>query len=693
MRLSSVFSLALLCPSGLLLADTLPTLAQSPSLIPPTVTPAIKVPINRAAPKPVAKPVNTPKPAANTPAKPAPKPVTNETIKSSPTAPDLTGESGKLPTGEADAQILVGEVSVIPSEGEKIPEDIEKQVFDTIVTKPGRTTTRAQIQSDINSIFSLGYFANVQADLKDTSIGIKVTYVVQSNPVLKAVKTEGITVPDRAVVDRIFANQLNKTANLRSLQASVKELEKFYQDKGFVLAQVADLKLDPDGTATVVVAEGVIEDIKVAFLNDEGKIVDKEGVPNRGNTREFIITRELSLKPGDVFNRDRVQADLAKIFGLSLFDDINVGLNPGSDPQKVVLVVNVKERNTGSIAVGGGLSSATGLFGTVSFQQSNLGGNNQRLGLDIQYGERDLLFDLNFTDPWLAGDPFRTSFTTNIFNRRLFSFVFDNPQNNPTVGVGINNDNPRENRLGFGFSFSRPLANNITASAGFRYERVTITDSNNNTTPFDNGGRPLTTSSTGQDDLLLFQVAAAQDLRNDPLRPTRGSVIRLATEQSVPLGNGAIFFNRLRASYSFYVPVSLLNFAEGPQAFAVNVQGGTVIGTLPPYEAFRIGGSNSVRGWDEGRIGTGRSFALISAEYRFPVFNILGGVLFADYGTDLGSGSSVPGDPAAVRGKPGSGGGYGVGLRIQSPLGAIRIDYGLGTNGGTQFSFGIGEKF
>jgi outer membrane protein insertion porin family len=170
-------------------------------------------------------------------------------------------------------------------------------------------------------------------------------------------------------------------------------------------------------------------------------------------------------------------------------------------------------------------------------------------------------------------------------------------------------------------------------------------------------------------------------------------VIRLATEQSVPLGNGAIFFNRLRASYSFYVPVSLLNFAEGPQAFAVNVQGGTVIGTLPPYEAFRIGGSNSVRGWDEGRIGTGRSFALISAEYRFPVFNILGGVLFADYGTDLGSGSSVPGDPAAVRGKPGSGGGYGVGLRIQSPLGAIRIDYGLGTNGGTQFSFGIGEKF
>jgi outer membrane protein insertion porin family len=669
MRLSSVFSIALLCPTGVFFADTLPTWAQ--------LSPALKRPI-KAAPK---------KPSV------IKKPVPTETIKSSPSSPDLTGESGKGQAGDLDAQILIGEISVMPNEGEKIPEEIEKQVFDAIATKPGRTTSRSQIQTDINAVFALGFFANVQADLKDTDIGIKVTFVVQPNPVLKAVKTEGATVADKAEIDRIFASQLNKTTNLKTLQASVKELEKFYQDKGFVLAQVADLKLDPDGTATVIIAEGVIEDIKVAFLNEEGKTTDKDGAPNKGNTREFIITRELSLKPGDVFNRDRVQGDLAKIFGLSLFDDINVGLNPGTDPKKVILTVNVKERNTGSIAAGAGLSSATGLFGTVSFQQANLGGNNQRLGLDIQVGERDLLFDLNFTDPWLAGDPFRTSFTTNIFNRRLFSFVFDNPNNDPLAGVGPNNDNPRENRLGFGFNFSRPLANNITASAGFRYERVSITDSNNNVTPFDRGGRPLTTSSNGQDDLFLFQLAAAQDMRNDPLRPTQGSVLRLATEQSVPLGNGSIFFNRLRASYSFYIPVGLLNLADGPQTFAVNLQGGTVIGTLPPYEAFRIGGSNSVRGWDEGRIGTGRSFALISAEYRFPVLSILGGVLFADYGSDLGSGSAVPGNPGSVRGKPGSGGGYGVGLRIQSPLGAIRIDYGLGTNGGTQFSFGIGEKF
>jgi outer membrane protein insertion porin family len=162
----------------------------------------------------------------------------------------------------------------------------------------------------------------------------------------------------------------------------------------------------------------------------------------------------------------------------------------------------------------------------------------------------------------------------------------------------------------------------------------------------------------------------------------------------VPFSTGSLLYNRLRASYSFYVPVRFTNFAEGPQTLAFNIQAGTVLGTFPPYDAFQIGGSNSVRGWDEGKIGSGRSFAIFSAEYRFPVVSVVGGVLFFDYGTDLGSGASVIGDPAGARGKPGNGAGYGVGLRVQSPLGAIRIDYGINlTTGGTQFSFGLGEKF
>lgn len=603
------------------------------------------------------------------------------------------------PTTQPETQVLISEIVILTPNGDRLPPELEQEIYDVITTKPGRPTTSSQLQRDREAVFATGYFTGLpDVDPQDTDLGVKVVFIVLPNPVLQSVKVEGATVLEAGLVDRIFANQYNKITNLTRLQAGIRELEKNYQDRGYVLAQVVDVKSDQSGTVNLTVAEGVVEDIKVGYLNEENKTQKEDGTPVTGTTRDFIITRELKVKPGDVFNRNNIQADLQKVFGLGIFDDVNVALNPGTDPRKVVVTINVKERNTGSIAFGAGLSSATGLFGTFSFQQSNLGGNNQRIGFETQVGERELLFDVNFTDPWLAGDPFRTSFTANIFNRRLFSFVFDSPVGilNPDFdadGNRLEDINPRENRLGFGFSFSRPITDTINVSAGFRYERVTITDNNNNTSPFDSLGNQLSISPSGTDDLFLFQLAAAQDLRNDPVRPTSGSVLRVATEQSIPLGNGAIFFNRVRINYSVFYPISFLNLAEGPQTIALNFQAGTVIGTLPPYEAFRLGGSNSIRGWDEGRIGTGRSFALVSAEYRFPIFSIIGGVLFAEYGTDLGSASSVPGNPAGVRNKPGNGGGYGLGLRVQSPLGNIRIDYGLATNGGTQFSFGIGEKF
>jgi outer membrane protein insertion porin family len=167
----------------------------------------------------------------------------------------------------------------------------------------------------------------------------------------------------------------------------------------------------------------------------------------------------------------------------------------------------------------------------------------------------------------------------------------------------------------------------------------------------------------------------------------------LGTEQSVPVGNGSIFYNKITGSYSQYVPVNLFRSENGGETVAFNLQGGTVLGDLPPYEAFPLGGGNSIRGYEEGAVGAGRSFVLGTVEYRFPLFSeFLNGALFADYGTDLGSGDAVPGNPGGVRGKPGNGFGYGAGIRVRTPLGALRLDYGL-SDEGSRFHFGFGERF
>lgn len=669
-------------------------------------------------------PPGTIAPGTPTPTTPGTQPSPGTAPATPPGTPTTPGAT--QPTEEP--RVLVGEVVV---SGAPTPE-LENTVYQAAQTEPGRTTTRSQLQADINAIFATGFFSNVRAIPEDTPLGVRITFEVQANPELRAVRIEGSRVdevryqdrevPIQTAVDQIFRPQYGRILNLRDFQAGVQQLNQIYQDNGYVLAQVVEApQVGQDGTVRLQVAEGEIEDIQIRFLNRDGDAVDDEGEPIRGRTRDFIITREFETEPGDIFNRNQIQSDLQRAFNLGIFEDLTLSLNPGQDPRKVDVVVNVTERQTGSIGATFGLSTSSGLFGALSLQENNLGGNNQKLGAQVQVGERDLLFDLSFTDPWIAGDPNRTSYTINGFGRQSISLVFDGGDREVTLpGDDDDDDNnpfndgdrPRVRRYGGGISFSRPLDDGWRASLGLQYQNVSIRDLDGEITPRDSRGNLLSFDEDGTDNLLSLQFAASRSRVNNTLSPTQGSFLRFSGEQTIPIDG--ITFTRLRGSYSYYIPVRLTRFTEGcrpddrppavreaegerprecNQALAFNVQAGTIIGDLPPYEAFALGGDDSVRGYGPGDLGAGRSFLQGTVEYRFPLISIVNGVLFFDAATDLGTGDNVPGNPAGERDKPGSGFGYGAGLRINSPIGQIRVDYGISDQGDNRFSFGIGERF
>lgn len=593
-----------------------------------------------------------------------------------------------------EPRVLVAEVLVSGAD-----EELTDIVYETIGTQPGRTTTRSQLQEDVNAVYATGFFQDVQVTPEDTPLGVRITFAVVPNPVLNEVAIE--TIPEDSerilppeVVNKIFSQGYGRILNLRDLQEDIKQLNRWYTENGYELAQVVGSpEVSPDGTVTLIVAEGVIEDIQVRYF-------DEEDEPTEGKTRDYIITREIELKPGNVFKRDTAQKDLQRVFGLGIFEDARFSFSPGEDPRKVIVNVDVVESSTGSVAAGAGFSSSSGLFGTVSYQQQNLGGNNQTLGAEFQLGERELLFDLSFSDPWIGGDPFRTSYTINAFRRRSISLVYDGDDEDIRTAEG--DDSPRVVRTGGGVRFSRPLSRDPfkradwTVSTGFQYQRVRIQNDDGDLAPRsapEDGGENLAFSDSGEDDLFILTLGATRDRRNSNLQPTQGSLLRLGIDQTVPIGSGNIFFNRLRASYSYFIPVGLIDFTEGPQALAFNVQAGTVFGDLPPYEAFVLGGSNSIRGYPEGEVGNGRSYLQATAEYRFPIFSVVGGALFLDYGTTLGSEDNVPGEPSQIRDLPGNGFGYGLGIRVQSPLGPIRVDYAINDEGDNRIHFGIGERF
>ena len=141
-----------------------------------------------------------------------------------------------------EPQVLAAEVVVRTPEGE-LSEQLRNAAYEVIRTAPGRTTTRSQLQEDINAIFATGFFSDVRAQPEDTPLGVRVTFVVQPNPVLRDVQVQanaGINVPSvlpKGVVDEIFREQYGSILNLRRLQEGIKRLNKWYQDRGYVLAQ------------------------------------------------------------------------------------------------------------------------------------------------------------------------------------------------------------------------------------------------------------------------------------------------------------------------------------------------------------------------------------------------------------------------------------------------------------------------
>ncbi|MFN6235867.1 BamA/TamA family outer membrane protein [Microcystis sp.] len=644
--------------------------------------------------------VQSPPATAETTPPVAPAP---ETPTETPTPPETPTTAPPAPAEES--RVLVAEVVVQGADRE-----LENLVYNTIRTRPGRSTTRSQLQEDINAVFATGFFADVRAVPQDTPLGVRVTFEVQPNPVFQGVQiqiapeTVDKSILPAGVVEEIFAGQYGKTLNLRELQAGVKKINDWYSKNGYDLAQVIGApQVTPDGRVILVISEGLIEKIQVRYFN-----VEQE--PVKGKTREFIITREMRLKAGDIFNRNTAQQDLQRVFGLGLFEDVRLSFSPGSDPREVIVNVDVVEGNTGSLAAGGGISSNAGLFGTVSYQQRNFGGNNQTLGAEFQLGEREFLFDLSFSDPWIATDNFRTSYTVNVFRRQSISLVYDGE--NSSIRTLNDNDSPRIVRTGGGITFVRPLAPDVftkpkwVLSLGFNYQQVQVQNANGDISPVSAplngfGSQQLAFSSSGIDDLLSLNIGAIRDFRDNPLQPTSGSFLRLGLEQTIPVGSGSILGTRVRGSYSYFIPVRFINsfnlfetdIFKGQQSLAFNAQAGTVLGDLPPYDAFIVGGSNSVRGYAEGEVGSGRSYFQATAEYRFPIVAIIGGALFVDFGTTVGSQGDVPGQPGIVRDLPGTGLGYGLGVRVQSPVGQIRVDYGFNVDGGSRLHFGIGERF
>lgn len=572
-----------------------------------------------------------------------------------------------------DLVVMASDVQVVGAN-----QELEQVVLKTIKTKAGGGTSQSQLQDDVDAILTTGLFADARVSSNSNNTGVKAVFEVKPL-VVRSLQLSGAQVLTPAIANNIFKSQLGSNISPAALNQAVQQINKWYADNGYALAQVLVLRPNPDGVVTLDVAEGVVGDVNIRFL-------DKDGKPAKGRTKEDFLTRQLKVKPGQVFRVETARQDLQQLYQTGLVEKADVALN--GDSRKVAVSYDVVERPARSVNAGGGYSEDSGLFATASYKDQNVGGEGKQVAANVQMSGSDLQFDGKFANPYRASEPDRLGYTINAFRRRELSQTFNEDVNLP------NGSQAREGRIGGGIAFNRPVGD-WQGEVGLNYTRTTIRDRNGKISTTDESGNSLSYSGTGIDDKVAVTAGITRDKRDNPFNPSQGSVASLSTEQTIPVGNGNILMNKVQANYSQYVPVGILNNSnkENKEVLAFNVQGGTTLGNLPPYEAFNLGGQNSVRGYGTGEVASARSYVLASAEYRFPLLNPVGGVLFADFGSDLGSSDTVPGQPGVVRDKPGSGFGYGAGLRVNSPLGILRADLGFSNQGESKLQFGIGQRF
>ena len=544
-------------------------------------------------------------------------------------------------------------VSVDVVGNEKIAKE---DILNVLTVKAGDKFNIKNIEQDRNNIYNTGYFYDNYPSYEVVPEGVKITYHVMENPVLNSVEILGNQVYSTDKIEDMLTVKKGEILNIRQLNTDLANIEASYRQDGYILAKLRDISIDESGNLTLTFNEGILE----------GYVV-------KGNdkTKDYVITREMRIKPGEVFDAKKARRSMQRVYNLGFFEDVSVKILPGKeDPNNIIMELTVIEKRTGSFGIGAGYSSEDGLLGMVSIGDTNFRGTGDSVKAMYEFGGDggdDSGYSISYTKPWL--DEKETTGTFRIYDRK---FEYDDYDN----GGDLIETYDKKNQ-GYELNFGRPTDEYTMNYLGFKINNTEYRghedglDRSKNTEWLDN--------NFGETRSII--ASQVRETRGNIFYPTEGTRTSLSVEYA---GLGGDFdYTKLTGSVQKYYKVG------HAQVLAFRGSAGYANEDLPEAALFEVGGQNSVRGYRDGQF-SGNRMLMGTMEYRFPLMNKVQGALFTDVGDawggkSWGSWSSIEEDldlHASV----------GLGLQMQTPIGALRLDYGWGEDGG-RLHFNVGGNF
>jgi outer membrane protein insertion porin family len=481
-----------------------------------------------------------------------------------------------------------------------------------------------------------------EPEVKFEEDGIVITIRIDEGPQFKVgeVTLAGdLIIPQEQLLEKIKITE-EEYYDREMLRLDVITLTDIYADEGYAYVDISP-RIDQDTDKLVV---------NIIFDIDKGKQVYFEEITISGNTktRDKVIRRQLQVYEQELYGGRRLKRSVQNLYRLDFFEDIKVNTTKGSADDKMRLSLDVVEKNTGAFSFGAGFGNVESLFLTASVAERNLFGRSQTLSLKGQLGNKTTKFTLSFTEPWLFDIPLSAGADLYNWNYRFSDY------NKDSIGGNL--------RLGY------PIIDYTRGYLSYNYDVANINNVSSNAANSikNNKGRNVKSS---------IGTRIRYDSRDQLFHPTKGST-HDANFEFAGLG-GNIGFTKYTAETSWYYRLvwQLIGVLHAKGGYVKKLQGKT----LPDYDKFYMVGIDALRGFERGDLSPqdkdraevgGNKFIQFNAELRFPLLEEAGlyGVGFFDTGNIKKEGENIELDDLRES--------AGLGIRWQSPMGPIRLEYG-----------------
>ena len=503
-------------------------------------------------------------------------------------------------------------------------------------------------------IFKSGYFATVEPKIdRKADNTVSIVYQVQENPDVQSINFEGNTLYKDEELEKALGIKRGEILNGNLLNPDDNGILKLYAKDGYSLARVETINVSNEGVVNIGLTEGVVDSVtfeKAPEKNDNERQSSKRSTLR---TKPYVFERYQELKPGQIFQEKNIESTVKELYRTGMFTKIVPSIEgKEDDPNARVIKLLVEERPTTSINGTISYGTSVGLVGELKLSDSNFLGRGQDASLTLSASNKgDKTFELSWFDPWLKGTE-QVQLGGAIYWTQS---VDDNAEADEVEKV---------KKYGTRWTIGKGLNKDIGVSFSARYDNY----------------KELFGNKKVNDKYKLFAMGPTitLDTRDNKFSPTKGLYATMSYERG-ELIKDPRKYDQFETDLRAYHPT----FFGEKNVMAYRAAWGTTGSGTPEALRFSIGGAESVRGYDYSAFdGFDKFHATI--ENRTKINDTLQLVAFFDIGNAWQKDSRDPITGKKIY-KPNRKDahdfkdlkkGYGVGVRLNTPIGPLRFDYG-----------------